>query len=151
MRKCLIALAAASVAALLTASVTVEPAAAQRWHGGGPSASSARSFSGGARSFSTGRAFSGPRSYSRSYRAGPSVRSYAFAGPGPRVYSRKHHYGHRHAHRHRGRLIYGVPLAVYGYYEYADSCYYLRRRALETGSSYWWNRYYDCINGYDAY
>ncbi len=150
MRKTLIALAATTVAAFFIASATSQSAAAQRGHGGGPTAGSARSFSGGgARSFSTGRAFSGPRSFLRSYR-GPSARSRAFAGAGPRVYGRSDH-GRRHARRHHRRFVYGIPLAAYGYYEYADNCYYLRRRALETGSSYWWHRYYDCINGYDAY
>ena len=48
----------------------------------------------------------------------------------------------------------GVPLAYYGYsnYGYGDnSCYWLRRRALDSGSSYWWNRYYACIDGYGPY
>jgi hypothetical protein len=41
---------------------------------------------------------------------------------------------------------------VYGpsYYAYGDDCWWLRRRAEITGSSYWWNRYYACI-GYDYY
>ena len=45
-------------------------------------------------------------------------------------------------------MFVGVPL-VYGAYAYGyGSCRWLRYRALETGSGYWWARYYDCINGY---
>jgi hypothetical protein len=50
------------------------------------------------------------------------------------------------------RVFVGVPL-VYGAYGYGygygyGGCRWLRYRALETGSRYWWARYYDCINGY---
>jgi hypothetical protein len=49
--------------------------------------------------------------------------------------------------RFRGsRVIIGAP--VYGAYYYADDCYWLRRRALATGSPYWWERYYACLEGY---
>jgi hypothetical protein len=50
-------------------------------------------------------------------------------------------------HRHVRRAFVGVPLA-YGAYYYGSGCSWLRYRALETGSRYWWSRYYDCINGY---
>jgi hypothetical protein len=41
---------------------------------------------------------------------------------------------------------------VYGpdYYTYADDCYWLRQRALATGSPYWWDRYNACV-GYGYY
>jgi len=54
------------------------------------------------------------------------------------------HRHHRHAHR---RIFVGVPLA-YGAYYYNNGCYWLRERALYTGSPYWWNRYYACLDGY---
>ena len=54
----------------------------------------------------------------------------------------------RHRHHFRRGFVVGVPLA-YGAYAYGSSCSWLRYRALETGSRYWWSRYYDCINGYD--
>jgi hypothetical protein len=43
----------------------------------------------------------------------------------------------------------GVPI-IYGvYYYYYGDCDWLRRRALATGSGYWWDRYYACVyNGY---
>jgi len=54
----------------------------------------------------------------------------------------------RHHRHHRGFAF--VPLyADYGYY--GDGCYWLKRRALYTGSGYWWNRYYNCVNGYGYY
>ena len=51
-------------------------------------------------------------------------------------------------HRHARRAFIGVPLA-YGAYYYGSGCSWLRYRALETGSRYWWSRYYACVNGYD--
>jgi hypothetical protein len=51
-------------------------------------------------------------------------------------------------HRHVRRAFVGVPLA-YGAYYYGSGCSWLRYRALETGSRYWWSRYYACVNGYD--
>lgn len=36
----------------------------------------------------------------------------------------------------------------YDSYYYGNGCYWLRRNAAYSGSSYWWNRYYACINGY---
>lgn len=53
--------------------------------------------------------------------------------------------GHR---RHGGGGIYfGVPsYAPYYYDYYDDSCGWLLQRARRTGSRYWWNRYYDCID-----
>jgi hypothetical protein len=52
-----------------------------------------------------------------------------------------------HHHHHHHRVFVGAPL-VYGYGYYGDGCYWLRRRALYTGSGYWWNRYYACVDGY---
>jgi hypothetical protein len=64
---------------------------------------------------------------------------------------RGHHFHNGHAHHHHHRFhrhghLYGVPF-VYGYYSYSDGCYWMRQRALYTGSPYWWNRYYACIHG----
>lgn len=61
----------------------------------------------------------------------------------------RHHGGRRHGRWHRGRyILYGAPLAAYGYYAYSDDCDWLRRRALNSGSAYWWDRYNACIYGY---
>jgi hypothetical protein len=118
------ALGAGALALVLVAG-TFDAAEARRGGGGG--------FRGGghsfaARSFSSGRTFVPSRFVGRS--------NFVSAG----------------AFRHRrfGRAFVGVPLA-YGAYSYGygyGGCSGLRYRALETGSRYWWSRYYDCINGY---
>jgi len=60
-----------------------------------------------------------------------------------RPFSRPHPvFVRRFRHHHR--------FAVVGFYPYAygDGCYWLKRRALYTGSPYWWHRYYACRHGY---
>jgi hypothetical protein len=56
-----------------------------------------------------------------------------------------------HDHRFNRRFV-GVGLGWWpGYYGYNygyGGCSYLRRQALATGSQYWWNRYYACVNYY---
>ena len=86
-------------------------------------------------------------------------------GLAQRVQHRHHHHHHHHGHRHRdhhhhrhhghhhhhghghAHLLYGVPFA-YGSYDDAYECYWLRRRALYTASTYWWDRYYACLYVY---
>jgi hypothetical protein len=53
-----------------------------------------------------------------------------------------HHAFFRHHHRHR--FAFG---GVYPYYG-GDGCYWLKRRAIVTGSHYWWRRYNACRYGY---
>lgn len=51
----------------------------------------------------------------------------------------KHFKGHGlHFHHHR-HFIAPVVVASYG-----GGCYWLKRRALATGSIYWWDRYNAC-------
>jgi hypothetical protein len=105
------------------------------WNGGGKFYGGKM---GGPKFYGGTKFYGGPKVY-----AGPKVYS------GANVYGGKIHHGHKFARHHRYRFV-GVPLAYYGYsnYAYADnSCYWLRRRALDSGSSYWWNRYYACIEG----
>src|SRR6478736_4115787 len=52
------------------------------------------------------------------------------------------HHGYGQAH-----LLYGVPFS-YGSYDNATECHWLRRRALDTGSSDWWDRFYACLYVY---
>jgi hypothetical protein len=63
-----------------------------------------------------------------------------------RHFSGPHHFAFRRFHhfRHHRRFAY---VDVYPY-SYGDGCYWLRRRALYTGSPYWWRRYYACRHGY---
>ena len=125
MTKKWVALGASALALVLVAS-TFDTAEARRG-GGGFRGSGGHAFA--ARSFS-GRAFAPSRFVGRS--------NFASAG-----YVR-----HRHRHIGRGFAI-GVPLAYGAYaYSYGGGCSWLRYRALETGSRYWWSRYYDCVNGY---
>jgi hypothetical protein len=54
--------------------------------------------------------------------------------------------GHRHfAFRrfHHRRFAF-----IVGPYGYGDGCYWLKRRAIYTGSPYLWQRYFACRNGY---
>ena len=68
------------------------------------------------------------------------MRSHAFVG--------RPHFAFRHHHHHH-RFLAVAP--YYSDYGYGDGCYWLKRRAIYTGSGYWWNRYYNCINGYGYY
>ena len=63
---------------------------------------------------------------------------------GPRIHSGSRHSGHRHHRRHWGGYV-GAPFIYYGSDYYYNDCNWLRRRALRTGSPYWWDRYYSCI------
>ena len=49
-----------------------------------------------------------------------------------------------HHHFHRRFFVVGYPYYAY----YGDDCYWLRRRALATGSPLWWERYNACRYGY---
>jgi hypothetical protein len=125
MTKRLVALAAGTLAVLLISS-TFDPTDAKSrggWGGGG-----GKFYGGGGGKFYGG---GGPRFHGGSYRA------YSFAGP--RV--------HRHRHFRRGLAV-GVPLGIYGAYAYTSSCDWLRRKAYYTGSGYWMDRYYACLDGY---
>ena len=56
-------------------------------------------------------------------------------------YDNHHHYGH---YRRYGYYPwYGLPL-----YSYGGDCTYLYRRAVVTGSAYWWDRYRRCSGVY---
>jgi hypothetical protein len=52
------------------------------------------------------------------------------------------HLHHRFRHHRRFAVVGVYP------YAYGDGCYWLKRRALYTGSPYWWRRYYACRHGY---
>lgn len=109
-----------------------------------------RSFGGrsfGSRSFGPGRSFS-RRSFGGG-RVGGIPRSMRHAGGGKHWHGGR---GHRH-HKHRHRRIYGYypyyGAAYYGGYGYGyGDCGWLRRKAIRTGSSYWWRRYESCVAGY---
>jgi hypothetical protein len=82
--------------------------------------------------------------------------SHAYRGGGGSHYKGRHyaapkHYGHYNNHYNYKYRRYGRYYRNYGWYGYGvygygyGGCAWLRRQALITGSSYWWQRYYDCI------
>ncbi len=75
----------------------------------------------------------GPHMFAGSQFVGPRFVGPRFVGP------------HHHFHHHRP--IVGFYPYYYSYYYY-DDCSWLRRRALYTGSPYWWERYNACRYAY---
>jgi hypothetical protein len=76
----------------------------------------------------------------------------SYGGAGHRSYGHRHfrHHGHSHHRHHRHRHIFiGAPDYYYDSYGYNGGCYWLRSRALRTGSAYWWSRYHACVGNYD--
>jgi len=130
MLKSWMAPAAAALAVLLLAG-SVDSAAAHKGGGGGWSGGGGK-FSGGGGKFYGGKVYGGG---GKVYYGGTKFY-------GGNVYS-----GNKHARFHHRHRFVGVPLA-YGYYGYSSGCSWLRHRAEVTGSSYWWNRYYACRDGY---
>jgi len=120
--------AAAAVVALLA---VAWPVASQAQHGHGHSGG--RGISGGS---SGSHAMGQARSFSadRGSHAGAS-RNFGFRS------SNGHH---RHFRRRHNGVAFGFYGDDYGY-GYTSSCAYYRQRALQTGRSYWWRRYRDCI------
>ena len=98
------------------------------------------------RHYRGGRHFRGHRVYRhRSFR--PRVAfGHRYVGP------RRIHRHHRYHRRYRGPrfAVYGIPryYGYYGYYGYRRSCGWLHRRAINTGSRYWWKRYRACRRGW---
>jgi hypothetical protein len=83
---------------------------------------------------------------------GPRGPGFAFKGPhgSPGQHFHPGHGGFPgYAHRHHGHRFYpyGYGFLPYYYYDYGyyDDCAWLRRRAIATGSPYWWRRYEACI------
>jgi hypothetical protein len=134
--------------------------------GGGPAmrggGNGQRSFQGGGRrGGDSGRAFrqGGNRDGGRAFRGnrggGDIDRGSRRAGSkfrnsdGPRKYGYRGGKKHNHSHirRHGHRYLWGPGLA-YWYYDgyYYGDCDWLERRALATGSAYWWNRYERCVD-----
>jgi hypothetical protein len=136
MRKSSYVTMAVASAAVLALCANYEPAAAQKngGHGGGH---------GGGAAVGSGGGGAGIRSGGRAFGGSPGVRSYS----APRVQSHVSQGGGGRSARHfRGGRSFGyAPYGVYdGGYSYGGGCGYYYQRAVETGSAYWWDRYYDC-------
>ncbi len=99
----------------------------------------------------------------RFHGGGGGPRFHGGGGGGPRFHG-NHGHGPRHFHGPRGPRHFHGPRFRGGYFPYAYgygaySSYYfddyggyadcapLRRRAMQSGKRYWWNRYYACIDG----
>jgi hypothetical protein len=54
-------------------------------------------------------------------------------------------HGHHGHHGHFGYRRYGYAPAYFVAGGYGGGCYWLKQRAHNTGSAYWWNRYNTCI------
>jgi hypothetical protein len=112
--------------ALLIVSALSFPAEARRghgghgWHGGGPRVH-----------FHSGHRFGGSHFAHRHFH---------------RPHFHHRHFHHRHFRHFHGGIFFGGPV-FYGYH-YGNGCHWLRRRALYTGSPYWWRRYRACLAGY---
>jgi hypothetical protein len=135
----MVAVAAAAIAALML-SGTLDAADARKggWSGGGKFHGG---FHGGAKFHGGGKFFGGGKFHG--FRSGKFHVGKFHHGP---KFGKFHH---RHKF-HKRHFFVGVPF-VYGVYTYANGCYWLRKQAIYTGSAYWWNRYYDCLYGYDYY
>lgn len=126
--------------------------------GGGSSAFKGAYHGGGNKGFSGGRAgkgnagsmkFARPGSGKHFYKPGGGYGSVHKPGFG-KGYAYKHkHHDKKH---HRKHIYYRYARHYYYYdfydYSYADNCAWLYRKAIYTGSAYWWNRYYACVNYY---
>jgi uncharacterized membrane protein YfcA len=57
-----------------------------------------------------------------------------------------------HAKKAHVHIHLGIPLGVGGYYGYGygygPSCYWLKKKAIYTGSPYWWKKYKQCKYGW---
>lgn len=65
-----------------------------------------------------------------------------FRGGGVRHFDGGMH--HRHFRHHR---FWGPRVYFYGNYG-GGGCWWLKEKALDTGSRYWWRRYQACRNGW---
>ena len=69
-------------------------------------------------------------------------------GGGPRIGRGGGHRHHGHRHRRGGGIYFGFGAPYYygNSYYYGSNCDWLYRRAVRTGSKYWWRRYRNCID-----
>jgi len=114
--------------------------------GGGGFKGGSRGFKGGGKAF---RGFSGGGSRRfKGNRGGFSKRSFKGNRGGYSKRYFKGRKGHRRGPKIRFRSrAYGYAPYYYDSY-YDDSCAWLRRRALRSGSRYWWRRYERCRHDY---
>ena len=114
--------------------------------GGGGGGRGVLSRGGGGGRYAYGGGGGGKRYYGggdgRRYYGGGGKR-YSYKNRDHDYYKRYGHYGKYRRYGSYGR--YGLPYIAYGY---GGGCGWLYRNAIATGSSYWWNRYYECTGYY---
>jgi hypothetical protein len=128
--------------------------------GGGGFKGAGRSFGGGHISRGGGgggfKAYRGGGNRSYAYRGGGNNWSNYKGGKYHGNYNRYKNYGNYNNYKnynryknygHNYRRFYGWPYIAYGY-GYGGGCNWLYRNAVATGSTYWWNRYYNCTGYY---
>jgi hypothetical protein len=73
-------------------------------------------------------------------------------GFGPRFAAHEFHHGFNHDrfHHFHNRRFFVSNVFFFGGYPYYGygNCYWLKRRAIITGSRYWWARYENCVGYY---
>lgn len=148
----------ATLGAVLLLALGTAVADARAGHGGGGGGGGGHHFGGGG---GGGPRFGGAGNFSgRPFRSGPNFGGGNYRAPGPRgprfsvdrnVRNYSGNYGNwhgRHHHHRRGGYFVGYPYYYYGgFYDdgnYGYDCDWLYRRAIETGSPYWWRRYRAC-------
>ena len=72
------------------------------------------------------------------FNARPHVMQHV-AGP---VHQGIRHNGFRNHGFHHRRVFFAAPIIVHRSHD--DGCYWLKRKAINTGSRYWWHRYEAC-------
>lgn len=91
-----------------------------------------------------GRGFRGGGGGFRGFRGG-GVRAFRGGrGGGYRAFRGGGYRGRRRRRAYRG-FYYGAPYYYAPYYYYGGGCSSLYRKAVRTGSAYWWNLYYQCV------
>jgi hypothetical protein len=143
------------MAAAVLAMALVSPAVNAQGKGGdrggsGPSATPGGGKGGGGGGGSTSGADRGGRSMSPGDRSGKTFwggdRGRSFteqSGPKSGKQHSERRGGDRRRHSRRGG---GVDFGYYGYGYVSSECDWLYRRAVNSGSAYWWRRYRACTS-----
>ena len=131
-------MAAVTVAAMAIWAV-VTTGGGHAYRGGGGHYRGGHAYRGGGGHYGGGHVYRGGGSHYRG-RHYSAPKHYYHRGGGHKNYTYKNYKYRRYGRYYRNYGWYGWGYA-YGY----GGCAWLRRQALITGSSYWWQRYYDCI------
>ena len=97
----------------------------------------------------------GGRHMSGAYKGGSAYKgggSYKGGGKSGKHYAHGGNWNGKHNSHNKGKYShyrrYGYPWYGLPAYAYGGGCGWLYRRAIETDSAYWWNRYNQCTGTY---